>query len=115
MRREAMKLLFAIVPWILLAASIFSFASGWEWKRSGELNHEVAGHDAAFYDLGDSFLAVGFSLQCVGVVGTLIALGLFGARSQFKAYLKRIRILEEELNRREQIALQEIARDRFKT
>jgi hypothetical protein len=94
-----MKLLFAVVPWLLLGASAFSFVMGTEWVRIGDLNHATAGHDPMCHDLGDAFRAVGFALECVGVVGALVALGLLGAGYQFKAHLKRIRTLENEMGK----------------
>jgi hypothetical protein len=103
MRREAMKLLIALVPWFLLAASIVSFALGRDWDRKGNLNHELGHREQFFSDLGDAFCAVGQALECVGVVGGVLALGLFGMKFHLKTLKKRIQELEKELHR-EQIS-----------
>jgi hypothetical protein len=94
-----MKVIQIVVPWFVVAVSAFLFALGWEWNRKGELLREDFHISSEYNQLGHAISDLGNTIECIGILGALVGLALFGALWYLGAYKKQIRRLEAEVER----------------
>lgn len=92
-----MKVIQIVVPLIVIAASAFLFVVGWEWARRGnDLQMDYYGWDIKM--IGHAISDLGNVIECIGVLGALVGLALFGALWYLGAYKRQINHLEEEVD-----------------
>lgn len=74
-----MKVIQMVVPWIVVVASVLIFALGWEWERKGNVILHDYVNDSDFKVIGHAISDFGNVLECIGTLGALVGLALFGA------------------------------------